>query len=434
MSKQTVEISTEELFERLDDPNHKIIDVRPIEAYNGWKLQDEHRSGHIQGAKSIPLKWTRYMDWVEVLNEKGIKPEHEVTVYGFDSVDAGKMAASLLDLGYKDVKIYTRFVDEWSPDSNLPIQYLARYQQLVYPDWLMALIKDESPPTFNNDKYVVCHSHYDHYDDYLAGHIPGAIALNTNDLESTETWNRKSPEELRDVLERHGITHDTTVVLYGRFSYPRYDDPYPGKSAGHLGAIRCAAILLYAGVEDVRILNGGITSWEEEGYELQKKEVEPDRVEDFGKEIPGHADYMIDTPEAKQLLEVDDGELVSMRSWEEFIGNMSGYHYISKKGRIPGAIFGNCGTDAYHMENYRNFDHTMREYHEVEAKWREGGIVSDKRIAFYCGTGWRGSEAFMNAYLMGWPHIAVYDGGWFEWSSDPDNPIATGDPEEHMVK
>jgi thiosulfate/3-mercaptopyruvate sulfurtransferase len=30
---------------------------------------------------------------------------------------------------------------------------------------------------------------------------------------------------------------------------------------------------------------------------------------------------------------------------------------------------------------------------------------------------------------MGWSRIAVYDGGWYEWSSDPDsNPIETGDP------
>jgi thiosulfate/3-mercaptopyruvate sulfurtransferase len=30
---------------------------------------------------------------------------------------------------------------------------------------------------------------------------------------------------------------------------------------------------------------------------------------------------------------------------------------------------------------------------------------------------------------MGWPRIAVYDGGWFEWSRDPvNNPIETGDP------
>jgi thiosulfate/3-mercaptopyruvate sulfurtransferase len=28
----------------------------------------------------------------------------------------------------------------------------------------------------------------------------------------------------------------------------------------------------------------------------------------------------------------------------------------------------------------------------------------------------------MHAYLMGWSDIAVYDGGWHVWSSDPDNP------------
>ena len=44
----------------------------------------------------------------------------------------------------------------------------------------------------------------------------------------------------------------------------------------------------------------------------------------------------------------------------------------------------------------------------------------------YCGTGWRGSEAFFNAWLMGWPRVAVYDGGWFEWSRDPANPVETG--------
>jgi thiosulfate/3-mercaptopyruvate sulfurtransferase len=32
---------------------------------------------------------------------------------------------------------------------------------------------------------------------------------------------------------------------------------------------------------------------------------------------------------------------------------------------------------------------------------------------------------------MGWPRVAVYDGGWYEWSRNPDqNPIAVGPPEE----
>jgi thiosulfate/3-mercaptopyruvate sulfurtransferase len=138
---------------------------------------------------------------------------------------------------------------------------------------------------------------------------------------------------------------------------------------------------------------------------------------------------IVDTPEAKAILKDSDKNLVSVRSWDEFVGKVSGYHYIEKKGRIPGAVFGNCGSDAYHMENYRNLDHTTREYHEIEQMWRAAGITAQKYNAFYCGTGWRGSEAFFNAWLMGWPRISVYDGGWFEWSRDDDNPYETGEPE-----
>jgi len=72
---------------------------------------------------------------------------------------------------------------------------------------------------------------------------------------------------------------------------------------------------------------------------------------------------------------------------------------------------------------------TTREYHEVEEIWKEAGVVPEKHNAFYCGTGWRGSEAWLNAWLMGWPRVSVFDGGWFEWSNDPQNPTATGIPE-----
>jgi 3-mercaptopyruvate sulfurtransferase SseA len=122
------------------------------------------------------------------------------------------------------------------------------------------------------------------------------------------------------------------------------------------------------------------------------------------------------------------GALVSIRSWHEFTGDTSGYHYIGPRGRIPGAVWGNGGSDAYHMQHYRNVDNTMREYHEIAANWQAAGITPDKRVAFYCGTGWRASETFFYAYLQGWPKVAVYDGGWFEWSADPANPIEVGNP------
>jgi len=137
----------------------------------------------------------------------------------------------------------------------------------------------------------------------------------------------------------------------------------------------------------------------------------------------------VDIDEAKKMINSPDADIVCVRSWNEYTGNVSGYNYIEKKGRIPGAIFGNCGSDAYHMENYRNLDFTIREAGEVASNWENVGITPDKHLAFYCGTGWRGSEAFFNAWLMGFPKVSVYDGGWFEWSNDPKNPYETGIPD-----
>jgi len=418
MHSQVIEITTEEMLSGTKNPEVLIVDIRPISAYNGWKLQEEKRGGHIRGSRSFPYEWTRYeFELQELFLEKGILPDRSIILYGNSAKETLNMAKLLLDAGYRKVAVYNRFLDEWSIDPELPMDHLENYQSLVYPEWVMELTKGHNPPGYRNKRFVICHSHYGKREDYEQGHVPGAIDLDTLGLESADTWNRRS-----------GIAHDTTVILYGRFSFPDMGDPFPGQSAGHLGAIRCAFIMLYAGVKDVRILNGGISAWESAGYEISRSETKPDPIGEFGASIPGRPELVVDIPQAKELLASADGELVCVRSWPEFIGEVSGYHYIEKKGRIPGAIFGNCGSDAYHMENYRNLDHTMRDFSEIKALWINEGIVPEKHIAFYCGTGWRGSEAFFNAWLMGWPRVSVFDGGWYEWSNDPNNPIETGIP------
>ena len=422
-------ISTRELQLQLHNPNTSIIDTRPVEAYNGWRLNNEARGGHIHGARCLPLKWTNYIDWIEIVRSKSILPEQSLVIYGYNTGEAEKVAHRFSRSGYDKIKVYTAFVDEWCADEDLPMEQLARYNMLVYPEWLKTLMDGGSPPEFKGGDYVLCHGHYRNRGAYDEGHIPGALQVDTNTLESPETWNRRSPEELKATLESLGITRDTTVILYGRFSFPDNNDPFPGSSAGHLGSIRAAFIMLYAGVKDVRILNGGLKSWEDAGYDITTRETLPLDRGDFGAAIPGRPELVVDVSQAKEIIASDKGNLVSVRSWPEYIGEVSGYNYIEKKGRIPGSVFGNCGTDAYHMENYRNLDHTTREFNEVVEIWKEVGVVPEKHNAFYCGTGWRGSEAWLNAYLMGWPRVSVFDGGWFEWSNDPDNPTETGIPE-----
>lgn len=427
------EITTEALKNLISTPEVSIIDVRKVDAYNGWKLNGEKRGGHIKGAKSLPIKWANYMDWIEIVRYKNIIPENKIIIYGYTTENSIKVANLFTKAGYTNIFIYKHFQDEWSTNETLPMDFLARYRQLVPASWVKELIDGNNPDEFDGQKTVIVHAHYRNRDAYLSGHIPGAIDMDTLALESPETWNRRSPEELKKALEEHGITADTTVIIYGKFIWPDNADEFPGSAAGHIGAIRNNAIMLYAGVKDVRVLNGGFQSWKDAGYKIATDDVAKNSVTDFGVNIPANPSIFVDIAEAKEMIKADNSDIVSVRSWEEYIGNVSGYNYIEKKGRIPGSIFGNCGSDAYHMENYRNVDHTVREAQEVEAIWKEINITPSKHLAFYCGTGWRGSEAFYNAWLMGWPNVSIFDGGWFEWSNDTNNPYETGVPEQSKL-
>jgi hypothetical protein len=44
-------------------------------------------------------------------------------------------------------------------------------------------------------------------------------------------------------------------------------------------------------------------------------------------------------------------------------------------------------------DHYRNLDNTVRLYPAIASTWQQASITPAKRVAFYCGTGWRASEA-----------------------------------------
>ena len=432
-SEQT--ISTAELAARLSEVGLIVVDTRPTAAYNGWRLDGAARGGHIPGAVAFPIDWLRRVsndDVAELLEQKGISSASTVVLYGSNP---SELKALLLERGV-EVLVYQPGWSEWAADDTLPIEGIPNYEKLVYPEWLFELINGQSPDTYRGGSFVLLHVNFGVPEEYEEGHIPGALYLDTNQLEdASNLWQRRTPAELEATLLSVGITSDTTVVLYGRDTAGDANEKWPGRRAGQIAATRAAAILRYAGVEDVRLLDGGYDWWVTAGYPLETVLRESVPVESFGVTIPQHPEYIVDLPEAKSILADQDGAaLVSVRTWKEHIGKVSGYNYIEPRGRIAGDVWGNCGSDAYHMQHYRNVDNTMRPYPEIAANWKDAGITPDKWVAFYCGTGWRASETWFYAYLMGWDRIAVYDGGWFEWSKDPvNNPIEVGEPESAVV-
>ena len=426
-------ISTTELAQRLSDDDLTVVDVRPLAAYNGWSLRGEARGGHVPGARAFPSAWLRSVDEPEVariLEEKGVVPDRSVALVGYSADDVAAVEGRLRELGVDDVRTLEGGAQAWAADASLPIDRLPNYDRLVTIDWLKDVLAGGTPEAAPTGRFLLFHVNFGVPEEYAEGHIAGAAYLDTNWLEDPADWNRRSPEALDQALRSLGITRDTTIVVYGRDTIGDANEKWPGRRAGQIAATRALMILRYAGVDDVRLLDGGYDWWVQAGNPVETTERLPEPVEAFGASIPVRPEVIVDIAEAKEIIADPEGAaLVSVRTWREHIGLVSGYNYIGPAGRIKGDVWGNCGSDAYHMQHYRNVDNTMREYPEITANWAEAGITADKWVAFYCGTGWRASETWFYAYLQGWERIAVYDGGWFEWSADPEhNPIEIGLP------
>jgi molybdopterin synthase sulfurtransferase len=438
LAKGVAMISTAELRRRLGEPELTIVDVRPLSAYNGWRLGGEARGGHIPGAVAFPSSWLSSVEEAEaerLLQSKRITTTQQVVLYGDAAEDVAAVRTWLASLGHERVRIYEQGWGAWARDPSLPVERLPNYEKLVHTEWLRQVLAGRRPEAAPGGPFLLFHVNFGVPEEYEENHIPGAVYLDTNRLENPVGWNRRSPQELEHALCSLGVTRDTTVILYGRDTEGDANEKWPGRRAGQIAASRAAMILRYCGVDDVRLLDGGYDWWVRAGNPLETVIHEPVPVPAFGAQIPLWPEVIVDIDEAKQILaDPAHAALVSVRTWNEHIGKVSGYNYIGPAGRIAGDVWGNCGSDAYHMQHYRTVDNTMRAYPEIAANWAEAGITADKWIAFYCGTGWRASETWFYAYLMGWQQIAVYDGGWLEWSQDPiNNPIQTGEPEQDEI-
>jgi thiosulfate/3-mercaptopyruvate sulfurtransferase len=235
-----------------------------------------------------------------------------------------------------------------------------------------------------------------------------AKGLGPDDSLPRNWWNIYPDPYLLPAIAYMGIDKDTTVVLYGSSSS---------------AVARVLWTLMYAGVADVRMMEGGYNAWTAAGYAGSSEEVTRASVADFGTAAPLHPEYKVDIPYVRQVVAgtIQDAQLVDVRSHDEYIGASRPYSYIPTDGRIPGALWGS--------DDYTNADKTLKAPADVEAFWKSQGIDPAKHLSFYCGTAWRSSLAWFYAYMMGYPHISNFDSSWFEWSMgegsayNGDNPV-----------
>ena len=412
-------IATKELQDKLSDDSWVVVDTRINDAFNGWKLDEVERGGHITGAVDFSANWLtvdskdkeKTLD--KALETKGIEKDKNIVLYDANGKDAKEVANYLSEKGYKN--LYTYNVADWAKDESLPMESYENYEMIVPATIVNDILDGKKPETFENSKNIkiVEASWGEESEAYSKGHVPTSVHINTDTVEPPPQWMLASDEELAKFANDYGFTKDDTVIVTG-----------PDVMASY----RVAVVLRYIGINDVRVLNGGNNAWTSAGYELETKSNKPVAGNDFGATIPANPDLIDTQAELKEMLKDSNNVLVDNRSWDEYIGKISGYSYHDKKGRIPGAVYGYAGTSATTLEDYRNIDNTMRNADEIKALWKDAGIDTNKHLMFMCGSGWRAAEVLTYANVMGFDNTSLYSDGWIGWSNDTSNPTETGEP------
>lgn len=235
---------------------------------------------------------------------------------------------------------------------------------------------------------------------YETGHIPGAVFLNLEtDLsgEITEETGRHPLPLLEDFvshLKQLAITPDLTILVYDNFN------------AG--AAARVWWMLTTLGYDDVYVLEGGISKWDQAGFELTHVNPTPEPVSDLGIPIPNAWEKgrlpMIHAQELNQKINASGNfVLVDSRNRERYKGLESGPDNL--KGHITGAI---------NIPWAEAIDNNGELFPEDHQRSRFKPLTNANGIV-YCGSGVAACFNIMLAAQLDLPLLSLYPGSFSEW-------------------
>lgn len=240
-------------------------------------------------------------------------------------------------------------------------------------------------------------------DHYQEGHIPGAVFVDLDselaDPPSPEGGRHPLPDiaRLQDSARRWGIDDGDTVVAYD--------------ATGDLAAARVWWLLRWAGLGDVRLLDGGLQAWLAGGHAVAAGPGTPHAPGNVTLS-PGHMPT-IDTDEAARFS--THGVLLDARSHARYRGDEEPVD--TRAGHIPGAV------SAPTTENLRE-DKSFLPRDQLAARFAELGVGKGD-VAVYCGSGVTAAHEIAALEMVG-IRAALYPGSWSQWSADPERKVATG--------
>ncbi|MCX6010689.1 MAG: rhodanese-like domain-containing protein, partial [Chloroflexi bacterium] len=205
-------------------------------------------------------------------------------------------------------------------------------------------------------------------DRYKAGHIPRAINVPFSSWAVTRKGlllELPEVDELFNTIGTAGIKSDSRVVVANKIDIPH----------DIADATRVACTLLYAGVNNVAVLNGGYKKWLKERRPVSEEMVKP-------KPVAYKSELNKATFVTKEYVEKKLGKsvIIDARTPDEFFGVTQDL-FTEKPGHIPGAT---CLPAPWVWTEEGTYK-SIREIREIAS----GVVGRDKsrEIIIYCGVG-----------------------------------------------
>lgn len=239
---------------------------------------------------------------------------------------------------------------------------------------------------------------------YADGHLPGAVYV---DLETELAGPPSAAQgrhplppigDLQAAARRWGVRAGVPVVAYD--------------AVGGTSAARAWWLLRWAGVPDVRVLDGGLAAWVEAGGAIQRGEVTPE------------AGDVTLTPGALPTLDADQaatlaagaGVLLDARAAERYRGEVEPVD--PRAGHIPGALS---------APTTGNLDPTGRFLGATRLRDRFAALgATGGQVGVYCGSGVTAAHEVAALASIG-VTAALYPGSWSQWSADPARDVVGPD-------
>lgn len=234
---------------------------------------------------------------------------------------------------------------------------------------------------------------------YKEFHITGSISLPPAILTTDDPipYILLGVTEMEQIIGKKGITQTNQIIVY---------DEGSSKYSGRL-----YWVLKYLGVQDVKILNGGLESWKAIRKPVTATPTTK-KAQVFTANVQNQ--FLANLTEVKKATNDSKYVIIDARSDAEYNGTDKS---DLRKGHIPNAI---------HIDytNVLDSNGKLKSAEDLKALYEAKGVTPDKTVIIYCKTSVRAAIEFTALYsVLGYKNVKVFDGAFCEWCSDKSTEV-----------